>query len=199
MSLKRHLFCLAFAGIVAAGIAAPAAAQQTIKIGELNSYKAFSAFLDPYKKGMALALEEINSKGGVLGKKLEVIIRDDGTNPGEAVRVADELVTREGVKILAGSFLSNIGLAVANYAGQKKVFYLAGEPLTDKIVWQDGNKYTFRLRPSTYMQTAMLVAAAVAGLPQLRIWPVRCCCLQGYDEEGATGCRVRHRAGDSAR
>ena len=162
MSLKRHLFCLAFAGVAAAGMAAPAAAQQTIKIGELNSYKVFSAFLDPYKKGMALALDEINSKGGVLGKKLEVVIRDDGANPGEAVRVADELVTREGVKILAGSFLSNIGLAVANYAGKKKVFYLAGEPLTDKIVWQDGNKYTFRLRPSTYMQTAMLVAAAVA-------------------------------------
>ena len=79
------------------------------------------------------------------------------------MRVADELVTREGVTILAGSFLSNIGLAVANYAGQKKIFYLGGEPLTDKIVWQDGNKYTFRLRPSTYMQTAMLVAPALAA------------------------------------
>jgi branched-chain amino acid transport system substrate-binding protein len=40
------------------------------------------------------------------------------------------------------------------------VVFLAAEPLTDKIVWQDGNRYTFRLRPSTYMQTAMLVPAA---------------------------------------
>ncbi len=163
MRLKRHLCYLAFAGIVAAGMTAPAAAQGTIKIGELNSYKAFPAFLDPYKNGMELALDEINSKGGVLGKKLELVIRDDGGNPGEAVRVADELVAREGVKILAGSFLSHIGLAVANYAGQKKIFYLAGEPLTDKIVWQNGNKYTFRLRPSTYMQTAMLVPPALAA------------------------------------
>ncbi len=99
----------------------------------------------------------------MLGKKLELIIRDDGANPGEAVRVADELATREGVTIIAGSFLSNIGLAVANYAGQKKIFYLGGEPLTDKMVWQDGNKYTFRLRPSTYMQTAMLMPAAIAA------------------------------------
>lgn len=164
MSLtKRYLCHLAFAGIAAAVIVAPAMAQETIKIGELNSYKKFTAFLDPYKKGMEMAVEEINAKGGVLGKKLDVIIRDDGANPGEAVRAADELVTREGVKILAGSFLSNIGLAVANYAGKKKIFYLAGEPLTDKITWQDGNKYTFRLRPSTYMQTAMLVSAAVAA------------------------------------
>jgi branched-chain amino acid transport system substrate-binding protein len=96
MRLKHHLCYLGLAGIVAAGFAAPAAAQQTIKIGELNSYKAFPAFLEPYKDGMALAVEEINAKGGVLGKKLEVISRDDGAKPGEAVRVADELVAREG-------------------------------------------------------------------------------------------------------
>jgi branched-chain amino acid transport system substrate-binding protein len=148
---------------LAAVFAAPAFAQDTIKIGELNSYKAQPAFLEPYKRGMELAIEEINGKGGVLGKKLELITRDDGANPGEAVRVAEELVTREGVVMLAGTFLSNIGLAVTNFAGQKKVFFLASEPLTDKITWADGNKYTFRLRASTYMQTAMLMPAAVAA------------------------------------
>jgi branched-chain amino acid transport system substrate-binding protein len=96
-------------------------------------------------------------------KKLEVISRDDGANPGEAVRVAEELVTREGVAVLAGTFLSHIGLAVTNFAGQKKVFFLAAEPLTDKITWQNGNKYTFRLRSSTYMQVAMLMPAATAA------------------------------------
>ena len=159
----RCKFRFALAGVLVAALAAPAAAQQMIKIGELNSYKVFSAFLDPYKKGMAMAIDEINAKGGVLGKKLEVISRDDGAKPGEAVRVAEELVTRDGVAMLAGSYLSNVGLAVANFAGQKHVFYLAGEPLTDKIVWADGNKYTFRLRPSTYMQTAMLVPEALAA------------------------------------
>jgi len=38
---------------------------------------------------------------------------------------------------------------VADFAKQKKVLFIAAEPLTDKIVWQNGNKYTFRLRPST--------------------------------------------------
>jgi branched-chain amino acid transport system substrate-binding protein len=161
--MKRHTFVLAIAGILAAGLAAPASAQQTIKIGELNSYKSQPAFLDPYKKGMEMALEEINGKGGVLGKKLELISRDDGANPGEAVRVAEELVTRDGVAMLAGTFLSNIGLAVTNFAGQKKVVFLAAEPLTDKITWQNGNEYTFRLRASTYMQTAMLMPATVAA------------------------------------
>jgi branched-chain amino acid transport system substrate-binding protein len=158
MITKRSVFSLAFAATLAAALS-PASAQDTIKIGELNSYKTQSAFLDPYKKGMELALDEVNAKG-VNGKKLELISRDDGTDPGAAVRVAEELITREGVPLIAGTFLSHIGLAVTNFAGQKKVFFLAAEPLTDKITWQNGNRYTYRLRASTYMQTAMLIPAA---------------------------------------
>ncbi len=115
MMTTRHVFYLALASTLAASLATPAMAQQTIKIGELNSYKAQPAFLDPYKKGWEMAIEEINAKGGVLGKKLEVISRDDGANPGDAVRVADELVTREGVAMIAGTFLSHIGLAVTEF------------------------------------------------------------------------------------
>jgi branched-chain amino acid transport system substrate-binding protein len=135
-------------------------AQSNFKIGEVNSYKAQPAFLEPYKKGMELAVEEINSAGGVNGRKIELISRDDNANPGDAVRAAEELLSREQVEVLTGTFLSNIGLALADFAKQKKVFFLAGEPLTDKIVWQNGNHYTFRLRASTYMQAAMLVPEA---------------------------------------
>ena len=137
-------------------------AQGVIKIGEINSYKAQPAFLEPYKKGMDLAIEEINAAGGVNGKQLELIIRDDNATPGDAVRAAEELLSREKVDVLTGSFLSNIGLALTDFAKQKKVFFLASEPLTDKIVWQNGNRYTYRLRSSTYMQVAMLVPEAVA-------------------------------------
>jgi branched-chain amino acid transport system substrate-binding protein len=131
-----------------------------IKIGEINSYKAQPAFLEPYKKGMELALEEINAAGGVNGRKLQLIIRDDNATPGDAVRAAEELIAREQVDVLSGTFLSHVGLAVADLARQRKMFFLAGEPLTDKIVWQNGNRYTFRLRASTYMQVSMLVPEA---------------------------------------
>jgi branched-chain amino acid transport system substrate-binding protein len=137
-----------------------AAFAQPIKIGELNSYKVFPAFLEPYRKGMELALEEINASGGVLGRKLELVIRDDGGTPGDAVRAAEELISRERVNVLMGTFASHVGLAVANLANQRRILFLASEPLTDKIVWENGNRYTFRLRPSTYMQVAMLVPEA---------------------------------------
>jgi len=146
--------------VLFAALLAGSAGAQNIKVGELNSYKVFPAFLEPYKKGWELALEEINAKGGVLGRKLEVVSRDDGGTPGDAVRVAEELISREKANVLMGTFASNVGLAVANLAQQRKIVFMAAEPLTDKIVWENGNRYTFRLRPSTYMQVAMLVPEA---------------------------------------
>ena len=152
--LRGLLAAAAISGLMGAAYA------QTIKIGEINSYKAQAAFLDPYKKGMDLAVEEINAAGGVNGIKIEVISRDDNANPGDAVRAAEELLSAEKVDLLAGGFLSNIGVALTDFAKQRKVVYVASEPLTNKIVWEGGNKYTFRLRPSTYMQAAMLVPEA---------------------------------------
>jgi branched-chain amino acid transport system substrate-binding protein len=164
MTTRRHVLQVALLGTLAAVWSAPGAAQQqTIRIGELNSYKGQPAFLEPYRKGWELALEEVNAKGGLLGRKVEVISRDDGGNPGDAVRVAEELLTRERVDVITGTFLSHIGLAVTEFAGKKKAFFLAAEPLTDKITWQNGNRYTFRLRPSTYMQVAMLIPEAAAA------------------------------------
>ena len=160
MTMRRNLMRATAAAALALTLA-PVFAQGVIKIGEVNSYKAQPAFLEPYKKGMELAVDEINAAGGVNGKKIELITRDDNGNPGDAVRLAEELVSREKIDVLMGAFLSNVGLALTDFAKQKKFFYLAGEPLTDKITWQGGNQYTFRLRPGTYMQAAMLVPEAV--------------------------------------
>jgi branched-chain amino acid transport system substrate-binding protein len=154
-----HKFFLGAAMVLV--LAGPAVAQTPIKIGEMNSYKIFTAFLDPYKKGWELAVEEANAAGGVMGRKIEIISRDDSGTPGDAVRVAEELLSREGVDFLIGTFPSNVGLAVADFAKQRKKLFIAAEPLTDKITWDNGNRYTFRLRANTYMQTAMLVPDAL--------------------------------------
>jgi branched-chain amino acid transport system substrate-binding protein len=156
-----------FAVLMVLGSAPTRAQQGEIKIGEINSYSGLPAFTEPYRKGWQLAIEEINAAGGVLGKKLVVISKDDGGKPADAVTAANELVSSEGVALIAGTFFSNIGLAVADFAKQKKVFFLAAEPLTDAVTWSQGNRYTFRLRPSNYMQAAMLAEEA-AKLPAKR-------------------------------
>ena len=160
MTIKRRTI---LTGATAAALAAPAigrAQAAAIRIGEINSYTAQPAFLAPYRNGWNLALEEANAAGGFDGRKLETVFRDDAGKPEDAVRFAGELVTAEKVDLIAGGFLSNVGLALADYANQNKKLYVASEPLSDALVWARGNRYTFRLRPSTYMQAAMLAEEA---------------------------------------
>lgn len=142
-------------------LARPAFAQPApIRIGELNSYARMAAFAVPYRNAMQLAQDAVNAAGGVMGgRRIEFVFRDDGSTPGDAVRVAEELLTRENVAFLAGTFLSNVGLAVADFANQRKRLFLATEPLTDAITMAQGNRYTWRVRPGTFMQTRMLTEA----------------------------------------
>ncbi|MFY8106997.1 MAG: ABC transporter substrate-binding protein [Elstera sp.] len=157
-----------FALTLALGLSAPLAhAADPIRIGEINSYTALAAFTQPYKKGIELALEEINRAGGVLGRPLDVVFRDDGFKPADAARHAEELVTAEKVDLLAGTFSSGTGLAVADYANRQKILFVASEPLSDALVWDRGSRYVFRLRASTAMQAEMLAAEA-AKLPATR-------------------------------
>ena len=150
-----------------AALTAQAQTQAPIRIGEINSYSAIPQFTQPYRQGWQLAVEEINAAGGLLGRKVEVIARDDAGKPEEALRHAVELTAKEKVDVLAGGFLSNVGLALSDHAQKNKRLFVASEPLTDAIVWDKGNRYTFRLRASTYMQAAMLVEEA-ARLPARR-------------------------------
>lgn len=171
MRRQGGLLGIVLAGLTAAamttGAATIASAQDEIKIGEINSYSALPSFTEPYRKGWQLAVEEVNAAGGINGKKLVVVSKDDGGKPADAVTAANELVSSEKVVMLTGTFFSHIGLAVSDFAKQKKVFFLAAEPLTDAITMSKGNRYTFRLRPSNYMQAAMLADEA-AKLPAKR-------------------------------
>ena len=118
--MHRFAALLVAALLVACGFA-PGLFAQPIKIGEINEYKQFPAFLEPYRKGMELAVDEVNAAGGVLGRKIEIVSRDDNGVPGDAVRAAEELLTREKATLLMGTFASNVGLAVADLAKRRQV------------------------------------------------------------------------------
>jgi len=163
--MKRSTFLKGLASTAALALTplAAVAEDDPIIVGEINHYKRMAAFAGPYKQGMELAIEQINAGGGVLDRPLEFIFRDDQGEPGEAVKIAEELMTREGAVMLTGSILSNVGLAISSFAGEKGYVYMASEPLADSLVWSAGNPYTFRLRSSTHMQAGMLAEAAAAS------------------------------------
>jgi branched-chain amino acid transport system substrate-binding protein len=161
MTLTRRSLLASGAATLAAPAIARAQPSAPIRIGEINSYTAVPAFTLPYRNGWQLALEQVNAAGGVLGRKLEILSRDDAGRPQDAIRLAGELVNDEKVDLLAGTFLSNIGLAISDFALQNKKLFVGGEPLSDALVWEKGHRYCYRLRPSTYMQAAMLIDDAL--------------------------------------
>ena len=117
--MNRKTFLNSVIGAFALGVTGFAAAAQSgdpIKVGEINHYKRLAAFAEPYKQGIELALEEINADGGVLDRPLEFIFRDDQGDPGEAIKIAEELMTSEGTVMITGSILSNVGLAISSVA-----------------------------------------------------------------------------------
>lgn len=164
--MKRKTFLKGAIGAAALALAPAAAVAQSgepVLIGEINHFTRMAAFAEPYRMGIELAVEEANAAGGVLGRPLEFVYRDDQGEPGEAVRIAEELMTRDGTAMLTGSILSNVGLAISSLAAERGYVYLASEPLADALVWESGNDWTFRLRASTYMQAAMLAERAAAS------------------------------------
>src|SRR5258708_26702484 len=98
--------CLLGAGlaIMVAGMANTAMAQSEIKIGEINSYSLLPAFTEPYRKGWQLAVEEINAAGGINGKKLVVVSKDDGGKPADAQTPPTHPVSSDNVPIPAATF-----------------------------------------------------------------------------------------------
>src|SRR5262245_5951914 len=161
MRSGRLSLVTAVALLVAWALGSSVVSAQTIKIGEINSYSGIGApFTGPYRSGVEMAVEEINAKGGVLGKKLEVLFRDDKGQPAEAVKHAQELVESEKVAMIAGTFLSNVGLAVSDWAKQNKSMFVVAEALTEAVTWSKGHDHVVRLRPNPYEQGRMLADKA---------------------------------------
>ena len=154
------------AGAPLAALARPAIVRAQLgppfRVGEINSYSTQPAFTEPYRMGWQMALEQVNNLGGVNGRRLEFVPRDDAGQAGRAVQLAAELLDEQKVDLLAGGFSSEVALALSAFALQRKTLYVAGQPLTDALVWERGNRYTYRIRPSTFMLAAMLVESAAA-------------------------------------
>ncbi|HEU5193617.1 MAG TPA: ABC transporter substrate-binding protein, partial [Methylomirabilota bacterium] len=159
--MRRTWVVTAVAALLTLCLVPSAGAQGTIKIGEINSFSGIGApFTGPYKQAVEMAVEEVNAKGGVLGRKVEVIFRDDKGQPAEAVKAAQELVSGEKVALISGTFLSNVGLAVSDWAKQNQTLFVAAEPLTEAITWSKGHDHVVRVRPNTYEQGRMLAEKA---------------------------------------
>jgi branched-chain amino acid transport system substrate-binding protein len=143
-------FALAAAGAALCG--AGAAAQDTIKIGVTQPLTgAFAASGNYVAQGARIAEEEINKTGGVLGKKIELIVEDNKSNPTEAVATAEKLIVKDKVPVMLGAWSSTLTLAVMPKLDEYKVPMLVETSSSGKIT-TSGNPYVFRISPTSEME-----------------------------------------------
>ncbi len=165
---RRTFLVLVLALLVAAPLAAEA--QKPIKVGFPMIMSGPGAlFGEPASKGAQMFIEEINAKGGVLGRKLELHIRDTKGQPDEAVRVSRELILKDNVDFLVGTLTSAEGPAVSVVAKENKIVFIAPIPKTDQLTAPDKlHPYVFRVSANTTME-GRSIAEIVAKWPAKRI------------------------------
>ncbi len=117
--------------------------ESTIKIGEMMSYTGAPEFSYPFRNGWQMALDDYNAQGGVNGRKVEVISRDDQADTAKAVLIAQDLVMRDHVVMLIGAGLDHVGLAVSDYAKQNKIPFLKQWGGACDLIGRDKNPYWF--------------------------------------------------------
>jgi len=158
----------ALAIVTAAATLPTAQAQEPIRVGvPMILSGAGAQFGTPVLKGVQMYADEINAKGGVLGRKFQIISRDTKSRPDEAVRVSRELVVRERVHFLVGTFTSAEGTAVSAIAKDLKVLFIAPVPATDRLTAPDNlHPYVFRVAKNT--TTEGRAAAEIMAK-----WPVK--------------------------
>jgi branched-chain amino acid transport system substrate-binding protein len=150
MVSRRLKFMLASLG--AMSLAGAAAAQGTIKIGVTQPLTgAFAASGNYVAQGATIAADEINKAGGVLGRKIELVIEDNKSNPTEAVATAEKLIVKDKVPVMLGAWSSTLTLAVMPKLEEYKVPMLVETSSSGKIT-VSGNPYIFRISPTSEME-----------------------------------------------
>ena len=156
---------LSWLAAVAVFLPFAASAADAIKIGFPIPQSGFAAVYGvPIMKGAEMAVAEINAKGGVLGRKLELLERDTKANADEAVRVSRELIIKDNIDFLVGTLTSAEAPAVSTVAKENKIVFIA--PASETMMLTDAahiHPYIFRVATNTDIE-------GLAGATEMAKW-----------------------------
>lgn len=166
-ALVGIMIALAF---MASGFPFPAfAAEKPIKIGMIDCFTGgAAAFTKPAVVGWQMVIDEFNAKGGLKGRKIELIIRDDKFKADEALAHARELVLKENVDFLAGTTSSSSGLAVSEFARSKNKIFMIHIARSHRLTGDKGHKYVFSGCPNAAIEG--LAGGAFAATTPYKKW-----------------------------
>ncbi len=145
-------------------------AANTIKIGIADSYTGPAAIFGlDMRDGFRMGMNEINAKGGVLGKKMEIVTRDEQFKPDLALAMAKELIMKENVDLLMGTISSASALAISDLAKREKIPFLCTYAKSEKITGELGHRYVFSMADNTAM-AGRAAGEAIAKKGYTRFW-----------------------------
>lgn len=155
MEMAMPTFRIASIAALALGLAAPAFAADTIKIGVNQPLTGPFAASGAYVvNGAKIAADEVNARGGVLGKKIELVVEDNKSNPTEAAAVAEKLITSDETPVMMGAWGSSLTLAVMPKLEEYEVPMLVETSSSGKIT-TSGNPFVFRISPPSALEAEM--------------------------------------------
>lgn len=155
----------ALVGVVALGFTMSAQAADPIRIGVSGPFTGGSAPMGvSMRDGVRLAAAEINAKGGVLGRQIQLVERDDEAKPERGVQVAQELINKEKVVATVGYINTGVALASQRFYQQAQIPVMnnvaTGSVVTQQFAKQPQN-YVFRNSANDTIQSEMIVQEAV--------------------------------------
>ncbi len=157
--MKKTVITVAVLSLLTSG----AFAADTIKLGGMLPLSGRASDLGiTCKQGAELAVKEINSKGGVLGKKFELLMADSKANVQELVSLSKRYIQKDQVNFLFGVVSSGGSLAVAEVAKQEKVIFMDTVASTDTLTKEKWNRYTFRAGTSNSQEANSLALYTAA-------------------------------------
>src|SRR6266852_95538 len=137
---------------VIAALAAPAPAQETVKVGVIQPLSGSVAASGNYvRMGAEIGRDWINAKGGVLGRKVELLIEDNKSDPKEAATAAEKLIVRDKVPVIVGAWGSSMTLAAMPKLEEYSVPMVA-ETSSAATITKRGNPWVFRISPPSEME-----------------------------------------------
>jgi branched-chain amino acid transport system substrate-binding protein len=180
--LMVFLMALCFFATGIAVVPASVRAEGTIKIGVVDSYTGpATVYTKDVLDGLRIAVNRVNANGGVLGKKIEFVTRDDKFKPDIALTMVKELVMREGVDVLMGSTNSGAALAVSEFAHKEKIPFIVTDAKSDKVIGEKWHRYVFNANENTAM-IGKATAVALSKKPYVKYW------IMGEDYEFGHAC-----------
>ena len=170
MTSFKRMAPIALAGIVLTSLPLPAPAQTPIRIGA--SLSVTGTYAKPgtqQKEGYDVCVDELNGKGGLLGRKVEFVVYDDQSMPATAVKLYEKLITEDKVDAVMGPYSSAVTEAVANVTEKYKKVMVAPLAATTSI-FRKGRKYIFMvISPAEVYLEGLVDMAAKHGLKTVAI------------------------------